>query len=409
MKTMLKKLPFAGGASKIFGKHRGEFGETPPIPPGPPQMSDTPFAGRLRQPLRWALSFFRRLQWKLTLAYTLFTVVTILILGGVALAFLWYFNFRSSSLPGRIADGLLRASPAMAPYLAKTPPDRDGLNKWLQSVTLDNNLVINIQREDAQEDGEKVPAQFGRVILVAIVDPEGKVIAATPAELAAPDIALQLLRPSRYDAIISPAEVIVPGAALRPQLSTTAAKGFYAALRGEKDVSLLSTRDSEGYMVATAPIFGEDEQLLGAIYAKLAMPIEEGEFLQLVLQGTILPVALAMLVVGVIAGILFGFLISRGLTRRLQVLDKAVDAWGQGNFEVLAPDRSGDELGHLARHLNHMALQLENLLHARQELATLEERNRLARDLHDSVKQQVFATAMQVGAAKALLDQQFPV
>jgi len=40
-----------------------------------------------------------------------------------------------------------------------------------------------------------------------------------------------------------------------------------------------------------------------------------------------------------------------------------------------------------------------------QELAVVEERNRLARDLHDSVKQQVFAISMQLGAARALLDQ----
>jgi NarL family two-component system sensor histidine kinase LiaS len=33
-----------------------------------------------------------------------------------------------------------------------------------------------------------------------------------------------------------------------------------------------------------------------------------------------------------------------------------------------------------------------------------DERNRLARDLHDSVKQQVFATIMQLGAARTLID-----
>jgi NarL family two-component system sensor histidine kinase LiaS len=43
------------------------------------------------------------------------------------------------------------------------------------------------------------------------------------------------------------------------------------------------------------------------------------------------------------------------------------------------------------------------LLEARQKLATLEERNRLARDLHDSVKQQIFAVSMQIGATKVLL------
>jgi signal transduction histidine kinase len=37
------------------------------------------------------------------------------------------------------------------------------------------------------------------------------------------------------------------------------------------------------------------------------------------------------------------------------------------------------------------------------DLAVAEERNRLARDLHDSVKQQVFATTMQLGAARVLL------
>src|SRR6185503_10441024 len=40
-----------------------------------------------------------------------------------------------------------------------------------------------------------------------------------------------------------------------------------------------------------------------------------------------------------------------------------------------------------------------------QELAVVEERNRLARDLHDSVKQQVFAISMQLGAAKTSLSE----
>ncbi len=51
-----------------------------------------------------------------------------------------------------------------------------------------------------------------------------------------------------------------------------------------------------------------------------------------------------------------------------------------------------------------MAAQLEGLVQARQELATLETRNRFARDLHDSVKQQVFATSFQIAAARALIE-----
>jgi NarL family two-component system sensor histidine kinase LiaS len=43
-----------------------------------------------------------------------------------------------------------------------------------------------------------------------------------------------------------------------------------------------------------------------------------------------------------------------------------------------------------------------------QDLAVVEERNRLARDLHDSVKQQVYAISMQLGAARALLNETHP-
>lgn len=340
-----------------------------------------PFLHQLRRFFQWLLLFFRRLQWKLTLAYTLFTVVTILILGSIAVAFLWYNSFYSNSLPAQIAGGLLRAGPLLAPYLQQTPPDREGLNKWLQEVTRGNNLVINIPREKAQDENDLVSAQFGRVVTVAIVDGQGRVLA------------------------ITPPEAVAGGSTLQAQFSPEAAAGFEAALRGETDPAVLSTRDPQGYMVATAPIFGSDEQVLGAIFVKSAFPIEAGEFLQLVLQGTILPVALVMLVAGVVAGILFGLLIARTLTRRLRVLAEAADAWSRGDLSVVVRDTAGDELGQLAHHLNRMAEELQNLLQARQELATLEERNRLARELHDSVKQQVFATGMQVGAARTLLEQ----
>ena len=51
-----------------------------------------------------------------------------------------------------------------------------------------------------------------------------------------------------------------------------------------------------------------------------------------------------------------------------------------------------------------MAEDLENLLQTRGELATLEARNRFARDLHDSVKQQIFATSLQIAAARAYIE-----
>ena len=63
-------------------------------------------------------------------------------------------------------------------------------------------------------------------------------------------------------------------------------------------------------------------------------------------------------------------------------------AWSRGDFSVKAEDRSRDELGQLSRELNGMAAQLDGLMQTRQELATVQERNRFARDLHDSVTQE---------------------
>lgn len=50
-----------------------------------------------------------------------------------------------------------------------------------------------------------------------------------------------------------------------------------------------------------------------------------------------------------------------------------------------------------------MAEQLRSLVYTYQKLAVLEERQRLARDLHDSVKQQVFAISMILQSAKSTL------
>ena len=60
----------------------------------------------------------------------------------------------------------------------------------------------------------------------------------------------------------------------------------------------------------------------------------------------------------------------------------------------------------LAReHNQRLVEELQSTQKKLQELAVVEERNRLARDLHDSVKQQVFAISMQLSAAKTSLSE----
>ena len=51
-----------------------------------------------------------------------------------------------------------------------------------------------------------------------------------------------------------------------------------------------------------------------------------------------------------------------------------------------------------------MAADVQELLLLRQDMAALDERHRLARELHDSVKQQIFPANMQISAARASMD-----
>ena len=106
----------------------------------------------------------------------------------------------------------------------------------------------------------------------------------------------------------------------------------------------------------------------------------------------------------VIFGLILGFPVAGNLTRRLKHITSATEKWGAGDFSNRVNDKSSDELGVLSRRLNEMAGDLRENFALRQTIATVEERNRIARDLHDSVKQQVFGLAMQISTASALVE-----
>jgi two-component system, NarL family, sensor histidine kinase LiaS len=113
---------------------------------------------------------------------------------------------------------------------------------------------------------------------------------------------------------------------------------------------------------------------------------------------------LMLIMLAFAVGIGFGLMTTRRLVRRLEVISAAAGEWARGDFSASVSDGRADEVGQLARRLNSMAAELRGVLALRQELAGMEERTRLARDLHDTVKQQVFALGMQIGAAQAMLD-----
>ena len=303
---------------------------------------------------------FHQLRGKLTLSYTLTSVVTFLLLELLFIGVI--LTVVSLNISTIVASSLKQEASQFAPYFVHSSPDMEELATALKVIypNVSNQGPFN-----------------GFPIFLAVVDSQGKTLASRGTQ--------PVLANTQIEMRLSPQD--------RANLSAVLSdgKGTTSKLGSEED----------GTLVTIAPILSQEGNLQGALVMKSAQP----DLFRLV-SGFLFFIIVTVIIVTIIAAIagsVFGYLAARGITWRLKRLSIAADRWGHGDFSALAQDTSEDELGQVARQLNRMAEQLQNLLEARQKLATLEERNRLARDLHDSVKQQIFAVSMQIGATKVLL------
>lgn len=314
---------------------------------------------------RW-LGRFNRIQWKLTLSYTVVTSAAVLIVALVPVL------VRSDQLPRLMGLDARQAANRLAPIVDRTPYDSTVVMRALNEVTSPDAGP----EAPASDAGAAPRLRFAlpAPAFAAVVDAEGNVLAARP------DLPVGRVFPMNS----------------YPQ----AGEALRLALLGESDPGRLYVeRAGEEFYVA-APILTPDLHVLGAFvrsYPAASVQNYLGEILRF-----FLPFSLLVIAATAIVGTLFGWLTTRPLAQRLHSVTDAAESWSQGDFSVNIQDRSGDELGELARDLNGMAEQLQRLVQAREELASLEERQRLARDLHDSVKQGMFAVSMNLGAAEAL-------
>ena len=313
----------------------------------------------------------RRLRWKLTLSYTLVAAVTLLalelILSGALVAFL------KSDLPPRMIAQNLRdeVAPRLEKPMRQNPPDAQAVRRRLD-VFARTSGVRGVDRPPPPTSFGDYAAYGGALF---VVDEEQDLLVSVPTVRGIPE-------GERFNASK------ING--LQPLVN--------AGLSGEENSGALSA-NVNGQVLTVTPIEGKQGKVAGVLVGTLRLPNLTAPLLITVgISAIFLAVPAALL------GALFGFFTAWGLTRRIGRLARASRSWSRGDFSVTTKDRSRDELGQLSRELNSMATDLENLLQARGELATLEARNRFARDLHDSVKQQVFATSLQIAAARALIE-----
>ncbi|MCY7345623.1 MAG: sensor histidine kinase [Pyrinomonadaceae bacterium] len=162
--------------------------------------------------------------------------------------------------------------------------------------------------------------------------------------------------------------------------------------------------EQNGIHLKTAfPIYDDKNQVKGFLFFKDTMPFAFNE----IIFNSIYSVSdqlVSNLIFFTIFGFVFGSPFAWYLSKRLEKIAFAAQSWRTGDFSARTNDKSSDEIGILSRHLNEMADDLRENFALRQTIATVEERNRIARDLHDSVKQQVFGLAMQISTANALVE-----
>jgi NarL family two-component system sensor histidine kinase LiaS len=305
------------------------------------------------------LRSFRQLRWKLTLSYTLTSVATFLLIETLVIGA--GLTFLVTHVPDVILHNMSEQAIQGAPYLAQATIDPAPLANWLQSIA---------EADLQQEPFHPVPT------LLAVTDTQGRVVAALGPQ--APP----------------------PGTLLSPQLSPQSQVNLHSVLADTQGATEKIAQEAGETLIAIAPMKGNEEHLQGALVMSTPRPGFQRLFPEVLVL--ILDTGLLVTLLTVLIGTLFGYLIARGLTQRLKRLTAVADQWSHGDFSARAVDRSPDELGQMTQQFNHMAGELQNLIDTRQQLATLEERNRLARDLHDSVKQQVFAISMQLASIRIL-------
>lgn len=259
-------------------------------------------------------------------------------------------------------------------FLSNTPPDNLGLAQFLGIFSA---TVVNIK--PIEIGNFIINASNTNILSIVYLDNEGRLIGSIPHSLT---------------------EGITPGEKINPEMIPGLAQPLQAVMDGSWDYQELVQRIGENVIVGAVPIPDEDNpsKTVGILAFQHKSRITE--ILQW--QKISRQVGLSLIVITGLAGlfgIIFGFLTAKMLTSRLDRLTNSARAWSEGNFTVLVDDPSKDELGKLGHTLNNMAVQMDNLLDERQEITIMEERNRLARELHDSVKQQAFAASAQLAAA----------
>lgn len=337
---------------------------------------------------------FSTIRWKLTGAFLAvsallaLTMITVFAAGA-------YYLFNSPLIPGATAESARDLAVVIGDELADPDGDLDRLIDQLRRLS--EPQALGGPPSPAQPAGDDVGLETthtGDEVLVVLLDTSGRVITSTRALDYPPGVSLGFVEPQ-------PAQELI-----------------VRALAGITDTAELSAWTRPDHQpIAAFPVFTPEGAVRGALYIRLVSFPPLGLLLAN-LTPFLVSFILPWLLVSAGLGMLYSWLVGRGFARRIARLTEASVDLADGDLSRRIVDPSADELGQLGRQFNAMADQLSASLRSLRlladrnaqlaeqaaQLAAVEERNRLARELHDSVSQELFSLTMLAAAARRSID-----
>ncbi|MEA4812408.1 MAG: histidine kinase [Anaerolineaceae bacterium] len=322
--------------------------------------------------------FFKSLRGKTTLAYTFVTALglSLIIMFLMVIGLVFY---RSSQLNGNeyFSDALIITNSKASQYLHSKNDNPASLQSWLENYVANGHA--SLEPVNAFDAGAAIIQPDADAL---IIDAQYKILAA-----------------------FCPQKACAIGSTYKPDEKSYEDKSVKTAFLGMGEpIEHYYQRDMQGHYRIAIPIMAKDGTEIKAVVLLTLLP-EQPRKIENLMPYTPLVVAviLLLMVLTIPFGALFGWMVSGGFSRRMKKLSQAADAWDAGNLDTFPMDKSNDEVGILTRKLRGMAERTQTALQSQQQLAAVEERNRLARELHDTVKQQNFATLMQIRAASKMI------
>ncbi|GIH18988.1 HAMP domain-containing sensor histidine kinase [Rugosimonospora africana] len=153
---------------------------------------------------------------------------------------------------------------------------------------------------------------------------------------------------------------------------------------------------------------------VGAVYvqipaaAKLAATASQGPGIWTNLSAQ-LGIGLLVLLGALPVGAVFGLLSTRRLLGRLQHLATSTAAVADGDYQRRVPVSGRDEVAQLETGFNQMAERLADAMATERALAGASERARIARELHDSISQDLFSLRLLAGGLRRTLPADSPL